>query len=235
MNLDSVNAWLLDHQLLVLTQLLVFSGIFLFWLVDASPAPRPRGPLTKANQINLAPKLNEFKNPMQAPDVKLNAPLDTPYTTEQLKQYNGLTPGQPIYVAMKGIIFDGPLRPSPALSTRVDALSLRSISQEGDVRSRSRLQRPSLHICMTKGTNLTRFHRFSPVKTDREDLESRPSSQRMPYRTTPLSPQRNWAFWRIGSNTLPRFVVVLSRPHVCSLVVRSDTTLSERLWIRIRS
>lgn len=107
--LDLINEFLISHQILVCVQLLVFTGFFFYWLNDSAPRPIPRGPLTKANQTNVAPKLNEFKNPMQAPDVKLNAPLDTPYTTEQLKAFNGLTEGKPIYVAMKGIIFDGQL------------------------------------------------------------------------------------------------------------------------------
>ena len=105
---DIINTWLIDNQLIVAIQLIVFTGFFFYWLNDSAPVPIPRGPLTKANQTNSNPKLNDFKNPMQAPDVVLNAPLDTPYTTEQLKQYNGLTEGKPIYVAMKGIIFDGP-------------------------------------------------------------------------------------------------------------------------------
>jgi membrane-associated progesterone receptor component len=44
---------------------------------------------------------------MEAPNVVLNAPLDTPYTVAELATYNGQDPSRPIYVAMKGIIFDG--------------------------------------------------------------------------------------------------------------------------------
>jgi membrane-associated progesterone receptor component len=43
---------------------------------------------------------------MQAEEIILNAPLDTPYTIQQLTKYDGVNQDEPIYVAMKGIIFD---------------------------------------------------------------------------------------------------------------------------------
>lgn len=43
--------------------------------------------------------------PADAP--ALNPPKDTPYTIEELKKFDGTVEGQPIYVAIKGIIFDG--------------------------------------------------------------------------------------------------------------------------------
>jgi len=43
---------------------------------------------------------------MQAPQNDLAPPKDDPYTTEELKQYDGTDPSKPIYVAIKGTIFD---------------------------------------------------------------------------------------------------------------------------------
>lgn len=37
----------------------------------------------------------------------LEAPKSTPFTTEELKTYDGSVEGRPIYVAIKGQIFDG--------------------------------------------------------------------------------------------------------------------------------
>ncbi|KAJ9059367.1 Bifunctional protein GlmU [Entomophthora muscae] len=42
--------------------------------------------------------------PENAPE--LPAPLDTPFTLEELKRYNGSDDTLPIYVAIKGDIFD---------------------------------------------------------------------------------------------------------------------------------
>lgn len=43
--------------------------------------------------------------PADAP--ALSPPKDTPFTIEELKKFDGTVDGQPIYVAIKGIIFDG--------------------------------------------------------------------------------------------------------------------------------
>jgi len=43
---------------------------------------------------------------MQAPSDNLAPPKDDPFTVEQLKQYDGSDPSKPIYVAIKGTIFD---------------------------------------------------------------------------------------------------------------------------------
>lgn len=105
---DTANAWLIEHQLLVAAQLVLLTLAFFWYLDAAQPTPKPRGPLTKP-QLKPAP---DYKNPMQAPDVVLDPPKDTPFTVQELAEFNGLTPGRPIYVAMKGLIFDGQ-SPSP--------------------------------------------------------------------------------------------------------------------------
>lgn len=38
---------------------------------------------------------------------ELDPPKDTPFTTEALKRFDGSVEGEPIYVAIKGQIFDG--------------------------------------------------------------------------------------------------------------------------------
>ncbi|KAF8149347.1 cytochrome b5 [Crassisporium funariophilum] len=47
-----------------------------------------------------------LKTIMQAPKTDLAPPKDDPFTTEQLKQYDGTDPSKPILVAIKGTIFD---------------------------------------------------------------------------------------------------------------------------------
>ncbi|KAF9778664.1 progesterone binding protein [Thelephora terrestris] len=43
---------------------------------------------------------------MQPPKDDLAEPLDIPYTREQLREFDGSDPTKPIYVAIKGTIFD---------------------------------------------------------------------------------------------------------------------------------
>ncbi|KAG5637555.1 hypothetical protein H0H81_004132 [Sphagnurus paluster] len=63
-----------------------------------------RPPLPAPQTTTEAPK--KLKSIMQAPREDLAPPKDDPYTTEELKKYDGSTPGLPIYVAIKGTIFD---------------------------------------------------------------------------------------------------------------------------------
>jgi len=43
---------------------------------------------------------------MQPPRDDLAPPKDNPFSLEELKQYNGSDPSKPIYVAIKGTVFD---------------------------------------------------------------------------------------------------------------------------------
>lgn len=115
---DQANQWLLSHQLITAAVLLVSSlapppashshpaqtgSVLFFVFVDAQPAQKPRAPRP-------APKLNDLNTEMTetAPEVpQLDAPKDTPFTTAELSKYDGSTEGLPIYVAIKGTIFDG--------------------------------------------------------------------------------------------------------------------------------
>ncbi|KAG6872926.1 hypothetical protein C0995_005184 [Termitomyces sp. Mi166 len=52
------------------------------------------------------PAQKPLKSIMQPARDDLAPPKDDPYTTEELKKYDGSTPGLPLYVAIKGTIFD---------------------------------------------------------------------------------------------------------------------------------
>ncbi|KAG8686986.1 hypothetical protein FRC11_008014 [Ceratobasidium sp. 423] len=46
------------------------------------------------------------KNPFAVPDRQLQPPKDDPYTLAQLSAYDGQDPSRPVYVAIKGTVFD---------------------------------------------------------------------------------------------------------------------------------
>jgi membrane-associated progesterone receptor component len=47
-----------------------------------------------------------FKPPDVAPPKNLDPPKDTPFSPAELAQFDGTDPNRPIYVAIKGTIFD---------------------------------------------------------------------------------------------------------------------------------
>ncbi|EUC61055.1 cytochrome b5-like heme/steroid-binding domain protein [Rhizoctonia solani AG-3 Rhs1AP] len=46
------------------------------------------------------------RNPFAVPDGQLQPPKDDPYTLAELSAYDGRDPGRPVYVAIKGMVFD---------------------------------------------------------------------------------------------------------------------------------
>ncbi|KAF4620816.1 hypothetical protein D9613_000041 [Agrocybe pediades] len=83
----------------------------LILVVPASVLLYRRFPFTfKETPVVTTPAQADPKKPlksiMQAPREDLAPPKDDLYTTEQLKQYDGSDPSKPIYVAIKGTIFD---------------------------------------------------------------------------------------------------------------------------------
>ncbi|KAF8625320.1 hypothetical protein AX15_005450 [Amanita polypyramis BW_CC] len=68
-----------------------------WWLTQEAPSP------VQAPAENLEKPL---KSVMQPPRTDLAPPKDVPFTPEELKQYDGSVPGGPIYVAIKGTVFD---------------------------------------------------------------------------------------------------------------------------------
>ncbi|KAG6883453.1 hypothetical protein C0993_006067 [Termitomyces sp. T159_Od127] len=91
---------MLELQTLVISGLAVTLPAAYFayrhFLRPARIAPQPPQPPTQ----------RPLKTIMQPARDDLDPPKDDPYTTEELKKYDGSTPGQPIYVAIKGTIFD---------------------------------------------------------------------------------------------------------------------------------
>lgn len=79
----------------------------IYLLVIALPAvflayrhwPRPLVPSVPAED----PK-KPAKSIMQPPKQDLLPPKDDPFTTEQLKEFDGSSPSKPIYVAIKGLL-----------------------------------------------------------------------------------------------------------------------------------
>jgi len=65
---------------------------------------RPTSPASpQAEDTNSKPRTSST---MQPASDNLAGPLDVPYTQEQLKEFDGSDPSKPIYVAIKGTIFD---------------------------------------------------------------------------------------------------------------------------------
>ncbi|KAG5724086.1 putative steroid-binding protein 3 [Termitomyces sp. T112] len=91
---------MLDLQTLVIYSLVVtFPAAYLAYRHSLRPTrtvPQPAQPPTQ----------RPLKSIMQPARDDLAPPKDDPYTTEELKKYDGSTPGLPIYVAIKGTIFD---------------------------------------------------------------------------------------------------------------------------------
>ncbi|KAG6879364.1 hypothetical protein C0992_003282 [Termitomyces sp. T32_za158] len=91
---------MLELQTLVISSLAVTLPAAYFayhhFLRPARVVPQPTQP----------PEQKPLKTIMQPARDDLDPPKDDPYTTEELKKYDGSTPGLPIYVAIKGTIFD---------------------------------------------------------------------------------------------------------------------------------
>lgn len=133
------NDWLVKHPYIVASQLLVcLSGVlkyppapvsltvivavasaaqigsilFLAWLQLRFPTQPTAAGASKSRRLNPTPNIAATveNTTMQAPAVQLEPPKDTPFTVEELKEYDGAHDGKGIYVAIKGTIFDGEQR-----------------------------------------------------------------------------------------------------------------------------
>ncbi|KIK05158.1 hypothetical protein K443DRAFT_675311 [Laccaria amethystina LaAM-08-1] len=60
----------------------------------------------QTTQIPAEDSKKPLKSIMQGPRDDLEPPKDNPYTTEALKEFDGSNTSKPIYVAIKGTIFD---------------------------------------------------------------------------------------------------------------------------------
>ncbi|KAJ3561113.1 hypothetical protein NP233_g10393 [Leucocoprinus birnbaumii] len=85
-----------------ITYVLVISipAVFLFYRHSKFSSP-PLSPKITAEDTS-----KPAKSIMQPPREDLAPPKDDPFTTEELRQYDGSDPSKPIYVAIKGDIFD---------------------------------------------------------------------------------------------------------------------------------
>ncbi|KAL4073815.1 cytochrome b5 [Scleroderma citrinum] len=84
---------------------LVF-GFPLFFLIRhhflSPPCPQPTSVITTTE----TDEKKSLKTIMQPPREDLSLPKDDPFTLEELKQYDGSDPSKPIYVSIKGDVFD---------------------------------------------------------------------------------------------------------------------------------
>lgn len=69
-----------------------------YWLISRRQVPNQTGRTGSA-----APSK---KNPFAVPDRQLQPPKDDPYTLAELSAYDGQDPNKPVYVAIKGTVFD---------------------------------------------------------------------------------------------------------------------------------
>ncbi|KAL8276249.1 hypothetical protein RQP46_011366 [Phenoliferia psychrophenolica] len=120
---DRCNRWLIANQFIVATTLIVVS-VALFVLSERSsaqprtvpfkrPAPPPAVRRRLEAEAAAAAAEQKKKNEHEMAETEaaaaapvLDAPKDTPFSTEELKSYNGSDESKPIYVAIKGQIFD---------------------------------------------------------------------------------------------------------------------------------
>ncbi|KAJ7582161.1 cytochrome b5 [Mycena floridula] len=80
----------------------VLPGLFLlYWYFPSALSARTEPPTAEPKSAEEKPK-----SIMQPAAVDLLPPKDDPFTVEQLKEFDGQTAGKPIYVAIKGTIFD---------------------------------------------------------------------------------------------------------------------------------
>ncbi|KAI0312244.1 cytochrome b5-like heme/steroid binding domain-containing protein [Amylostereum chailletii] len=83
-------------------RLLVFPAAY-FLQNYLSPNPDPP---SRDSEPEPAQSQEETKSIMQAERTDLAPPKDDPFTLEQLKQFDGVDESKPIYVAIKGTVFD---------------------------------------------------------------------------------------------------------------------------------
>ncbi|KAG1752853.1 cytochrome b5 [Suillus lakei] len=76
--------------------------LFLVRRHSLSPSPSPQSP-----QVDTQPEEQKsLKTIMQPPRDDLDPPKDDPFTLDQLKQFDGSDSSKPIYVSIKGTVFD---------------------------------------------------------------------------------------------------------------------------------
>ncbi|GAA5981668.1 hypothetical protein JCM10908_004559 [Rhodotorula pacifica] len=116
---DYIDSFVRDHYIFVAFQLIILSSLFFWYLQLAFPTPaelRQRQPAVPAHHqmdalktkaADLAVKAADATVSAPAGDVKeLDPPKDTPFTKAELAKNDGKDENTPIYVAIKGRIYD---------------------------------------------------------------------------------------------------------------------------------
>ncbi|KAG0658019.1 hypothetical protein C6P46_006079 [Rhodotorula mucilaginosa] len=112
---DAIDSFVRDHYIFVAFQLVILSSLFFWYLQLAFPTPTPaqlqqqdpRMDALKTKAADLAVKAADATVSAPAGDVKeLDPPKDTPFTKEELAKNDGRDENTPIYVAIKGRIYD---------------------------------------------------------------------------------------------------------------------------------
>ncbi|GAA5928608.1 cytochrome b5-like heme/steroid binding domain-containing protein [Sporobolomyces koalae] len=110
---DLVDAYAREHWVFVSIQLAILSAFFFWYLhhrfpldpTAYAPANQHKMDSVKATVADAAVKTVDTLAPK--PDqAQLDPPKDTPFTKAELSKYDGRTPDTPIYVAIKGQVFD---------------------------------------------------------------------------------------------------------------------------------
>ncbi|GAA5911556.1 uncharacterized protein JCM6883_005792 [Sporobolomyces salmoneus] len=107
---DVVDAYAKEHWIFVCVQLAILSGLFFYFLhhrfpLDPSAYTTDNMEAAKATLADAAVKTADTL--VSKPDeAQLDPPKDTPFTKAELAKYNGSDESTPIYVAIKGKIYD---------------------------------------------------------------------------------------------------------------------------------
>lgn len=101
----SIGPVALSTQDLTLIGLALLFPLFHFLRSRAAPSSSPPIVERKPETTNVNEK-TELKSVMQPARTDLAPPKDDPITVAELRQYDGSDPSKPIYVAIKGTVFD---------------------------------------------------------------------------------------------------------------------------------
>ncbi|GAA5821515.1 hypothetical protein JCM3770_001056 [Rhodotorula araucariae] len=113
---DNLDAWIREHYIFTCCQLVLLSTLFLWYLHLAFPTPADLRMASNSNSDSqsLAPSaadklVKTADATVAAPagnKVELDPPKETPFSTAELASYDGKDADTPIYVAIKGRIYD---------------------------------------------------------------------------------------------------------------------------------
>ncbi|KAJ7230107.1 cytochrome b5 [Mycena pura] len=102
MTCDCHSVWAMSDSFLSLAKyavVLLLPVVFLAHRYYRSPAPAPA-------RLNTSSTEEKPKSIMQPAREDLAPPKDDPFTLAQLVEFSGAQPGKPIYVSIKGTVFD---------------------------------------------------------------------------------------------------------------------------------